>query len=105
MVVFSTIHFFSFAFSAFAFVWLAAGKNCKTLDGKWYNQLGSEIFLKHENDGKLLGEYRTAAERQNGSAGKTHSIVLGKYENLIVYLPNSKHCKYVFNFNLQAMQI
>ncbi|KAJ7340363.1 hypothetical protein OS493_003107 [Desmophyllum pertusum] len=55
----------------------ATGKDCETLDGKWYNQLGSEIILKHENDGRLLGEYRTAVERHPGAAGKTHSTVLG----------------------------
>ncbi|KAJ7337820.1 hypothetical protein OS493_007978 [Desmophyllum pertusum] len=60
-----------------AFVGLAAGKNCETLDGKWYNQLGSEVFLKHEKDGTLYGEYRTAVERHNGSSGIGHSIVLG----------------------------
>ena len=85
-MLFSTIHLFSFAISAF--VGLAAGKNCETLDGKWYNQLGSEVFLKHEKDGMLYGEYRTAVERHNGSSGIGHSIVLGKYEN-IVYLLNS----------------
>lgn len=86
MAVFPTIHLFSCAFSVVAFAWLSAGKNCETLDGKWYNQLGSEIFLKHENDGRILGEYRTAVERKNGSAGETHSILLGKYENLTVYI-------------------
>lgn len=55
---------------------------CNNLDGFWYNQLGSEIFLKHSNDGKLIGEYRTAVERSKGSSGsKTHSILLGKQTN------------------------
>ena len=67
-----------FAFSVLAFARLSAGKNCETLDGKWYNQLGSEVVLKHENDGTLLGEYRTAVERYDGSSGKSHSTVLGK---------------------------
>lgn len=84
MVVCASIRFLSFAFSVLAFACLSTGKNCKTLDGKWYNQLGSEIFLKHENDSRLLGEYRTAAEREKGSAGETHSILLGKYENLLL---------------------
>lgn len=63
-----------------SFILIVDGNNCKTLDGKWYNQLGSELFLKHGNDGMLLGEYRTARERFNGSAGSSHSIVVGKYE-------------------------
>ena len=62
------------------FILIVDGKNCETLDGKWYNQLGSELYLKHESDGMLLGEYRTAQERFNGSAGSSHSIVVGKYE-------------------------
>jgi len=96
MAVSPTIHLFSCAFLVVAFAWLSAGKNCHTLDGKWYNQLGSEIFLKHENDGRLLGEYRTAVERQNGSAGETHSILLGEYENLIVYIQKSDLYYYYF---------
>ncbi|KAJ7348199.1 hypothetical protein OS493_039602, partial [Desmophyllum pertusum] len=59
------------------FVGLAAGKNCETLDGKWYNQLGSEVFLKQEKDGTLYGVYITAVETHNGSSGQGHSIVLG----------------------------
>lgn len=100
MAVSSTIHFFSCVFSVVAFAWLSAGKNCQTLDGKWYNQLGSEIFLKHENDGRLLGEYRTAVERRVGSAGETHSILLGKYDNwvytkfLICNILKQYKCKY-----------
>lgn len=81
-MVFLSIHLHSFAFSVLTFAWLSAAKNCETLDGKWYNQLGSEIFLEHKNDGRLLGEYRTAAEREKGSAGVGHSILLGEYENL-----------------------
>lgn len=107
MVVYSSIHLFSFAFSILAFACLSAGKNCETLDGKWYNQLGSEIFLKHENDGRLLGEYRTAAEREKGSAGETHSILLGKYDDLTVYIRNMPY--FVFTKStamfLQAKQI
>ena len=57
---------------------MVAGQNCEALDGEWNNQLGSEVFLKHEKDGRLRGEYRTAAERFNGLAGASHSVVLGK---------------------------
>lgn len=64
---------FSFAFLTLALAWYAAGKDCKTLDGKWYNQLGDEISLKHGDNGTLLGEYRTKY------AGETHSAVLGEY--------------------------
>lgn len=88
MAVSPTVHLFTCTFLVAAFAWLSAGKDCQTLDGKWYNQLGSEIFLRHENDGRLLGEYRTAVERKNGSAGETHSILLGEYENLPVYNQN-----------------
>lgn len=58
---------------------IAAGKNCETLDGKWYSQLGSEIYLRHGSDGRLQGEYRTAAEGFGGSTVENHSVVLGKY--------------------------
>lgn len=51
---------------------------CDNLEGIWYNQLGSEISLKHSNDGRLYGIYKTAVERKKGSAGNTHSIILGK---------------------------
>lgn len=60
-----------------SFILIVDGKNCEALDGKWYNQLGSELYLKHGRDGMLLGEYRTAQERFNGSAGSSHSIVVG----------------------------
>ena len=75
---------FVLAFLLHVFPWLAECKNCETLDGKWYNQLGSEIFLQHGKDGKLLGEYRTAVERFNGSAGKGHSIILGDGYSCII---------------------
>lgn len=57
-------------------------EKCKTLDGNWYNQLGSEISLTHSNDGRLYGIYKTAVERTKGTAGNTHSIILGKHYNL-----------------------
>ena len=62
----------------FAFPLVVSSDSCKTLDGTWYNQLGSEVILKHHSDGKLVGEYRTAAERHAGAAGQQHSTVLGK---------------------------
>ena len=52
--------------------------HCNTLDGVWYNQLGSEIILHHTEKGKLSGEYRSAVERLNGSAGVSHSIISGQ---------------------------
>ena len=64
---------FSFAFLILVLTWLADGKDCKTLDGKWYNQLGDEISLKHGDNGTLLGEYRTK------HTGEPHSAVLGEY--------------------------
>ncbi|CAH1779432.1 unnamed protein product [Owenia fusiformis] len=48
-----------------------------TLDGYWYNDLGSEILLQHHNDGTITGEYRTSVERQKGAAGISHSKVYG----------------------------
>jgi hypothetical protein len=51
---------------------------CNNLDGFWYNQLGAEIFLKHSSDGKLIGEYRSAAELYENLDGKTHSVILGE---------------------------
>lgn len=62
---------FSFPFLTLALAWHAAGKDCETLDGKWYNQLGDEISLKHGDNGTLLGEFRTKY------AGEPHSAVLG----------------------------
>lgn len=62
----------------FVFPLVVSSDSCKTLDGTWYNQLGSEVILKHHSDGKLVGEYRTAAERHAGAAGQQHSTVLGK---------------------------
>ena len=45
--------------------------------GTWYNDLGSEMIIKQDNKGIIVGEYRTAVERVQGSAGKTHSKVYG----------------------------
>ena len=56
----------------------ANGENCKNLDGYWYNQLGSEMLLRHGKDGRLTGEYRTAVETKPGSAGASYSQILGK---------------------------
>ncbi|ELU08736.1 hypothetical protein CAPTEDRAFT_81373, partial [Capitella teleta] len=51
--------------------------DCRDLSGPWYNQLGSEMILRHSVDGLLYGEYRTGVERKPESAGTTHSIVIG----------------------------
>ncbi len=57
----------------------ATSKDCETLDGFWYNQLGSELYMKHLSDGKLVGEYRTARERADGAVGsREHSMIFGK---------------------------
>ncbi len=67
----------SFAF-LFAFLFpFVISKNCKTLDGIWYNDVGSQIYLKHSSDGKLVGKYKTAEERSNGAAG-TGEVIFGK---------------------------
>ncbi|XP_031553095.1 uncharacterized protein LOC116290228 [Actinia tenebrosa] len=52
-------------------------EKCNDLDGFWYNQLGSEIFLRHSSDGKLIGEYRSAVESFEHPDGKKHSIISG----------------------------
>ncbi|KAI0217111.1 hypothetical protein LSAT2_030984 [Lamellibrachia satsuma] len=52
---------------------ICLGAQCEDLSGKWYNQLGSELFLSHTQDGELTGTYRTQVERETGSAGNTHS--------------------------------
>ena len=79
----------SASFIAIAFGWMVAAKDCETLDGKWYNQLGSEVFLQHGRNGRVWGEYRTAAERFNGSAGANHSALLGRYIRSITIFINS----------------
>lgn len=52
-------------------------ENCGTLQGVWYNQLGSQLILVHRSDGTLEGEYRTSVEVEIGDAGTSHSIVIG----------------------------
>ncbi|CAE1330396.1 unnamed protein product [Acanthosepion pharaonis] len=47
------------------------------LEGTWYNELGSEIILSYDKSGIIKGEYRTAVERQEGTAGNTHSLIYG----------------------------
>ncbi|XP_070537288.1 uncharacterized protein [Ptychodera flava] len=48
-----------------------------SLDGVWYNEVGSELILHHTTDGHLVGEYRTAVEIKPGYAGKSFSVVRG----------------------------
>ena len=47
------------------------------LHGIWYNDVGSEVILNQTEYGVITGEYRTAVERERGSAGATHSLVYG----------------------------
>lgn len=58
ILVMLVIYCFFFGFLGFVFILIVDGKNCEILDGKWYNELGLEVYLKYGNDGKLLGEYR-----------------------------------------------
>ena len=37
------------------------------------------MILQHQDNGQLVGEYRTAVEREPGSAGSTFSRVVGQY--------------------------
>eukprot|EP00106_Octopus_bimaculoides_P023640 XP_014791082.1 PREDICTED: uncharacterized protein LOC106884292 [Octopus bimaculoides] len=52
-------------------------ENCATLQGVWYNQLGSQLILSGHKHGTLEGEYRTSVEVELGDAGHSHSIVVG----------------------------
>lgn len=47
------------------------------LNGNWYNLLGSEMIVKQGDDNIITGEFRTAVERETGTAGTSHSNVLG----------------------------
>ena len=51
-------------------------KSC-SLNGVWYNHLGSEMILTQKDDNTIEGEYRTAVERETGAAGTSHSKVFG----------------------------
>jgi len=48
-----------------------------SLDGHWYNELGSEMILITHANNSITGEYRTAVERCRGAAGTSHSSVYG----------------------------
>jgi len=49
-----------------------------SVDGLWYNALGSEMILTtNKADNSITGEYRTAVERCKGSAGSAPSSVYG----------------------------
>ncbi|XP_028398509.1 uncharacterized protein LOC114522087 [Dendronephthya gigantea] len=52
------------------------GHKCD-LRGVWYNGVGSEIILNQTESGIISGEYRTAVERDKGSAGQSHSAIYG----------------------------
>ncbi|KAJ8041924.1 Fibropellin-1 [Holothuria leucospilota] len=52
------------------------GQGCD-LRGLWYNELGSEAYLKVAPDGFMKGEYRTAVEFSYGAAGDGPSYVVG----------------------------
>lgn len=39
------------------------------LSGLWYNEVGSEAYLKVAPDGFIKGEYRTSTELSYGAAG------------------------------------
>ena len=54
----------------------STGHKCD-LRGIWYNDVGSEVILNQTKDGRITGEYRTAVEKEKGSAGTTHSLVYG----------------------------
>ncbi len=47
------------------------------LSGIWYNDLGSEMILKQDSRGIIVGDYRTGVERKRGSAGTSYSLVYG----------------------------
>ncbi|XP_071812806.1 avidin-related protein 4/5-like [Apostichopus japonicus] len=47
------------------------------LKGFWYNQRGSEVYLKVSSEGYIKGEYRTAVEFAYGAAGNGPSYITG----------------------------
>ncbi|XP_022103440.1 fibropellin-3-like [Acanthaster planci] len=48
------------------------------IEGIWYNKLGSEVIINATSEpGVLVGEYRTAVERNLGSAGQGPSRLIG----------------------------
>jgi len=47
------------------------------IEGTWYNALGSELILNVTDAGQLAGEFRTAVEREAGSAGTGPGHVTG----------------------------
>ncbi|EDO29596.1 predicted protein, partial [Nematostella vectensis] len=48
-----------------------------SLHGTWYNDVGSQMILKQDYEGIIVGEYRTAVELEKNAAGSTHSQVFG----------------------------
>lgn len=53
-------------------------KNRCRIEGIWYNNLGSEVIINATSEpGVLVGEYRTAVERELGAAGQGPSRVIG----------------------------
>jgi hypothetical protein len=52
-------------------------KQACSLDGHWYNELGSEMILTTNPNNTVTGQYRTAVERCKGSAGTSPSHVHG----------------------------
>ncbi|CAI9732303.1 Hypothetical predicted protein [Octopus vulgaris] len=39
------------------------------LNGTWYNELGSSMFIRQTENGLLEGQYNTAVELNNGTSG------------------------------------
>ena len=52
------------------------GVRC-TLNGNWYNLPGYEMIVEQGENNRITGEFRTAVEREKGTAGTSHSNVLG----------------------------
>ncbi|XP_014768244.1 uncharacterized protein LOC106867775 [Octopus bimaculoides] len=50
--------------------------NC-SLEGTWYNDLGSTMVVKQNEDGLLEGQFRTSVERFNGSSGGFKANIYG----------------------------
>jgi len=60
------------------------------LNGLWYNQHGSELYINHTDETHFCGEYRTAVEvdvgRQNGELmGHVRGKVIGKLMTFNVF--------------------
>jgi len=65
------------------------------LNGHWYNQHGSELFINHTDEVNFCGEYRTAVELEQSSQmselmGQVRGKVVGKLLTFNVFWKNGE---------------